>query len=86
MQENKNIKAKIVDDEPMARQLLNGMLNTVCPNVEVLELCSNLPEGVKAIRKLKPNLIFLDCLRIVFFLSTELFNFLSWIFSRSILS
>jgi len=56
----KNIKAIIVDDEPMARQLLNGMLNTVCPNVEVLELCSNLPEGVKAIRKLKPNLIFLD--------------------------
>jgi two-component system LytT family response regulator len=56
----KNIKAIIVDDEPMARQLLNGMLNTVCPNVEVLELCSNLPEGVKAIRKMKPNLIFLD--------------------------
>jgi len=28
--------------------------------VEVLELCSNLPEGVKAIRKLNPDLIFLD--------------------------
>lgn len=28
--------------------------------MEVLELCSNLPEGVKAIRKLNPDLIFLD--------------------------
>jgi two-component system, LytTR family, response regulator len=56
----KNIKAIIIDDEPMARQLLNGILNAVCPNVEVLEMCANLPEGVKAIRKLKPNLIFLD--------------------------
>ncbi|MBU3661217.1 MAG: response regulator transcription factor [Flavobacteriales bacterium] len=54
------IKAIIIDDEPMARQLLKGMLNTVCSNVEVLELCANLPEGVKAIRKFKPNLIFLD--------------------------
>jgi two-component system LytT family response regulator len=56
----KSIKAIIIDDEPMARQLLNGMLHSVCPNVEVLEMCANLPEGVKAIRKLKPNLIFLD--------------------------
>lgn len=56
----KNIKAIIVDDEPLARQLLNGMLLEKCPQVEVIDLCSNLSEGVKSIRKNKPDLVFLD--------------------------
>lgn len=56
----KTIKAIIIDDEPLARHLLNGMLLEKCPQVEVLDLCSNLAEGVKSIRKLKPDLVFLD--------------------------
>lgn len=54
------IKAIIVDDENHARILLRGMLNTFCPEVEVVGESGDLPNGVKAIRKLKPDLIFLD--------------------------
>jgi two-component system LytT family response regulator len=54
------IKAIIIDDEKMARSLLERMLEEYCKDVEVLETCVDLPSGVKAIRKLKPNLVFLD--------------------------
>ncbi len=55
-----NIKVVIIDDELMARNLLRGLLQTYCPNVEILADCPDLPNGVKAIRKLKPDLVFLD--------------------------
>lgn len=55
-----NIKAIIIDDEKMARTLLNGLLARYCPDVEVLEACADLPSGVKAIHKHKPDLVFLD--------------------------
>lgn len=53
-------KAIIIDDEEMARTLLQGMLELYCPNVEVQALCKDLPSGVKAIRKHKPDIVFLD--------------------------
>jgi len=53
-------KAIIIDDEEMARTLLNGMIDEYCPNVEVLSLCKDLPNGVKAIIAHKPDLVFLD--------------------------
>ncbi len=53
-------KAIIIDDEEMARTLLNGMLSLYCPTVKVEALCKDLPEGVKAIRKHKPDIVFLD--------------------------
>lgn len=54
------IKAIVVDDELRARTLLQGMLHEYLPQVEVLALCEDVPSAVKTIRKLKPNLIFLD--------------------------
>jgi two-component system LytT family response regulator len=53
-------KAIIIDDEEMARTLLQGMVNEYCPMVEVVALCKDLPNGIKAIRTLKPDLVFLD--------------------------
>ncbi|WP_163409443.1 LytR/AlgR family response regulator transcription factor [Flavobacterium ajazii] len=53
-------KAVIIDDEEMARTLLNGMLAEYCKNVEVVDLCKDLPCGVKSIRKNKPDIVFLD--------------------------
>ena len=53
-------KTIIIDDEQMARTLLDGMLAEYCPNVEVVDLCNDLPCGVKSIRKNKPDLVFLD--------------------------
>lgn len=53
-------KAIIVDDEEMARTLLAGMIDLYCPQVQVSALCKDLPNGVKAIHKYKPDIVFLD--------------------------
>lgn len=54
------IKAIIVDDELRARTLLKGLLAEFCKDVEVVADCDNLPNGVKAIRKHRPDIVFLD--------------------------
>lgn len=54
------IRAVIIDDESHARLLLRGMLNSFCPNVEIIAESEDLPNGVKTIRKTKPELVFLD--------------------------
>lgn len=53
-------KALIIDDEHRARSLLKGLLTEYCKEITVVEECENLPNGVKAIRRHKPDLIFLD--------------------------
>lgn len=52
--------AIIIDDEEMARTLLQGMIAEYCGNIQINELCKDLPTGVKAIRKHKPDIVFLD--------------------------
>jgi two-component system LytT family response regulator len=53
-------KVIIIDDELSARNLLNNLLTEYCKDAEVIATCVDLPNGVKAIRKLKPDLVFLD--------------------------
>jgi len=53
-------KAIIIDDEEMARTLLKGMVQEYCPTIEVVDLCKDLPNGVKSIKKHKPDIVFLD--------------------------
>src|ERR1044072_9141454 len=50
---------RIVDDEPLARRNLRGLLERD-PQIEILEECRNGREAVKAINTLSPDLIFLD--------------------------
>jgi two-component system, LytTR family, response regulator len=54
------MKAIIIDDEKQARVSLSLLLKEYCPEIEISAQCENLPEGVKAIRKHKPYVIFLD--------------------------
>lgn len=54
------IRAIIVDDEPNARMALRGLLEENFSQVEILADCKNVPEAVKTIHKLKPDLVFLD--------------------------
>ena len=54
------MKAIIVDDETRARQMLRAMLADLCPEVEVVADCDDLPNGIKAIKRLAPQLVFLD--------------------------
>jgi two-component system, LytTR family, response regulator len=50
----------IIDDEPKARILLEAIIKQYCPQLNILALCEDLPTGVKAIKKHKPALVFLD--------------------------
>lgn len=55
-----NLKVILIDDENRALNLLKAMLHINFPNIEILAMCNNLELGVKAIKKMKPDLVFLD--------------------------
>lgn len=50
----------IIDDEPKARKLLQAIIEEYCPELSLSAQCEDLPSGIKAIKKYKPELIFLD--------------------------
>ena len=54
------IRAIIIDDEAHCVNALEADLARHCNNVEVLVKCNSAKEGILAIKKLKPQLIFLD--------------------------
>lgn len=53
------IKTVIIDDEPLARSVVAEYLKTY-PEIEILEECNDGFEGIKAIARHRPDLIFLD--------------------------
>jgi two-component system, LytTR family, response regulator len=56
---NHGLKAIIVDDEPLAcRRIRRLLLND--PEIQVVALCTNGEEAIKAIQELNPDLLFLD--------------------------
>ena len=54
------LKAVIVDDELKSRENLQILLNDFCENVTVLALASTIAEGLKAIKEVQPDIVFLD--------------------------
>jgi two-component system, LytTR family, response regulator len=54
------LKAIIIDDEENARITLAALLQDYVPDVEIVAQCVNVPEGVLAINKHNPDLVFLD--------------------------
>src|SRR6202453_1657435 len=55
----KKIRAVIVDDEELARQVLREFLGAH-PEIELVAECANGFEAVKSVTELKPDLLFLD--------------------------
>jgi len=55
----RKIRAVIVDDEELARQILREFLSSR-PEIELVAECANGFEAVKAVAELKPDLVFLD--------------------------
>ncbi len=55
----KPVKALIIDDEFLARELVKNYLKGT-PEIEIIGECENGFDGVKAISELNPDLIFLD--------------------------
>jgi len=54
------IRAIIIDDEQHCVRALLSDLQQHCPSIEVADTCSSAKEGIMAIKKLNPDLIFLD--------------------------
>ena len=54
------IRAILIDDEESARSVLANLLNRSDFNINIVATSSNLEEGVEQIKKLQPNVVFLD--------------------------
>lgn len=52
--------AIIIDDEQRAINTLTALLSMYASNVEIISVCKSVPEGVLAINKHRPQLVFLD--------------------------
>jgi len=60
IKKSSSIKAILIDDEAPSLESLKLKLEMNCPDVEVLAQCSSAKEGIQAINKYQPNLVFLD--------------------------
>ncbi len=60
MKPNPGISALIIDDDQLSREWLKDLLNKHFSDVVVTALCKNGAEGIKAINRCQPDLIFLD--------------------------
>lgn len=54
------VRCIVVDDESKSRESLKILLEDFCGNADVLALCQNVEEGVNAIEKHNPDVVFLD--------------------------
>ena len=54
------LRAIIVEDEEASRLTLKSYVEKYCKDVEVVCLCQDIREGLKAIQYRKPDLVFLD--------------------------
>jgi two-component system LytT family response regulator len=54
------LKAIIIDDELKSRESLRILIEDFCQGVEVAALCQNVTQGISAIEKINPDVIFLD--------------------------
>src|SRR5438876_5331455 len=59
MKQDAIIRALIVDDEDLARQVIREMLKAH-PEIEIVGECANGFDAVKTVAELKPELMFLD--------------------------
>lgn len=54
------IRAVLIDDEKNALEMMEWLLRTYCPEVEIAAMCLSAEEGMERISRLRPNVVFLD--------------------------
>jgi two-component system LytT family response regulator len=60
MKWNQSISAVIIDDDPFSRDLLKDLIDKYLRHIDIKELCNNGAEGLQAIERWHPDIIFLD--------------------------
>tara|TARA_B100000809_G_C15134702_1_gene530059 strand:- start:3510 stop:4259 length:750 start_codon:yes stop_codon:yes gene_type:complete len=56
----KQLRAVIVEDEEASRETLKNYINKYCSEVEVLEMADSVKSGLAAIKRINPDVVFLD--------------------------
>lgn len=76
------MKVLLVDDEVNARLALRGIIESHFPDLEIVDEAKDLPEAVRKINQLQPDVVFLDIempgysgLELVSFFETDQVNF-----------
>ena len=54
------IRCVLIDDESNSLEMMEWLLKTYCPQVQILDMCNAAAKGIEAINKHKPDLVFLD--------------------------
>jgi two-component system LytT family response regulator len=54
------MRALVIDDEQKARDVLELLLQELCPDIEEILKASRLEEGVQLIKQFQPDVVFLD--------------------------
>lgn len=54
------IKCILIDDERNALEMMEWLIKTYTPQVQILAMCNSAEQGIEAINKYKPDVIFLD--------------------------
>ncbi|MGB1103542.1 MAG: LytR/AlgR family response regulator transcription factor [Crocinitomicaceae bacterium] len=60
MSDHKDLTCIIVDDEAISRETLENYILKYCDSITVKALCENIEEGLCAINKDNPDIVFLD--------------------------
>ncbi len=56
----RKLKSIIVEDEILSSDLLKGMIMEYSPDVEVIDIVTEIPEAIESINRVKPDIVFLD--------------------------
>lgn len=54
------IRCILIDDEKNSLEMMEWLLKTYCPDVKIEAMCNAAVDGIAAIHKLKPDVVFLD--------------------------
>jgi two-component system LytT family response regulator len=54
------IRCVLIDDESNSLEMMEWLLKTYCPQVQIEAMCNAAAKGIEAINKYKPDLVFLD--------------------------
>src|SRR6188508_806567 len=54
------IRCILIDDERNALEMMEWLIKTYCPQVEIVDMCTSAQQGIESINAHKPDVIFLD--------------------------
>jgi len=54
------LRSIVVDDELKSREVIKTLVESFCPDVEIVGMAEDISGALDAIKQLKPNLVFLD--------------------------